>query len=124
MNIVVDMNLGKDWVTFLKTAGQGAIHWSDIGLHDDDDADIMMWASVNRHAVLTADLDFGKLLASTNAAWPSVIQLRTPNTLPSFSGHLVVEAVRQASYEIEVGSLMTIDADRFRLRPLPIQLNR
>jgi predicted nuclease of predicted toxin-antitoxin system len=121
VKIVIDMNLGKDWIACLEAEGHIAVHWSSVGRPGDDDSEIMQWASINEHAVMTADLDFGKLLASTNAAWPSVIQLRTPNTPPSYSGRLVLEALRQASYEIEVGSLVTIEADRFRVRPLPIK---
>jgi predicted nuclease of predicted toxin-antitoxin system len=121
VKIVIDMNLGKDWIACLESGGHIAVHWSSVGRSDDDDSEIMRWASINEHAVLTADLDFGTLLASTNATWPSVIQLRTPNTPPSYSGPLVLEALRQASYEIEAGSLVTIHADRFRVRPLPIK---
>lgn len=121
MKIVVDMNLGNDWIAFLETGGHAAVHWSSVGKDDDDDADIMIWAAANEYAVLTADLDFGTLLASTRADWPSVIQLRTRNTLPVFGGALVLEALKQASNDIETGSLMTIETDRFRVRPLPIK---
>ncbi len=121
MKIVIDMNLGKDWIAFLETGGHAAVHWSSVGTHDDDDADIMHWAASNEHAVLTADLDFGTLLAATQAGWPSVIQLRTRNTLPVFAGPPVLEALKQASHDVETGSLMTIETDRFRVRPLPIK---
>jgi predicted nuclease of predicted toxin-antitoxin system len=121
VKIVIDMNLGKDWVTCLEAGGHSAVHWSSIGAVDDEDSVIMRWAALNEHAVLTADLDFGMLLAETNASWPSVIQLRALNTPPFYSGSLVLEALRQSSLETEVGALVTVYEDRFRVRPLPIK---
>jgi predicted nuclease of predicted toxin-antitoxin system len=120
LKIVIDMNLGVDWVICLQHAGHEAAHWSSIGRLDDDDAAIMNWAASNDHAVLTADLDFGTLLAASRIPWPSVIQLRTPKTLASYAGSIVIEALRQCGRDIEVGALITIYADRFRVRPLPI----
>ena len=120
MKIVIDMNLGKDWVECLAAGGQTAMHWSAIGAPDAEDSDIMEWASANGCAVLTADLDFGTMLAASNAEWPSVVQLRVPNTLPSYSGSLVLKALEQSHHDIEAGALVTIHADRFRIRPLPL----
>ncbi len=120
MKIVIDMNLGLDWAAFLEGAGHEAVHWSAIGRQDDDDADIMRWAAANQHAVLTADLDFGTLLAASQAPWPSIIQLRALKTPPSHSGPLVLEALSQARYDIEAGALVTIQVNSFRIRPLPI----
>jgi predicted nuclease of predicted toxin-antitoxin system len=120
VKIVIDMNLGTDWIDYLVSAGHGAVHWSSVGSKDDDDAEIMRWALTNGHAVLTADLDFGILLAASKAPWPSVIQVRAANTLPSHAGAFVVEALRQAMCEIEAGALITIHGDRFRIRSLPI----
>jgi predicted nuclease of predicted toxin-antitoxin system len=121
VKIVIDMNLGKDWVACLEAGGHSAVHWTSIGAADDEDSVIMRWAALNEHAVLTADLDFGMLLAETKASWPSVIQLRALNTPTSYSGSLVLEALRQSNLETEVGALVTIHEDRFRVRPLPIK---
>jgi predicted nuclease of predicted toxin-antitoxin system len=120
VKIVIDMNLGKDWVQCLEAGGLAAIHWSSVGKPDADDSDIMEWASANGYAVLTADLDFGTMLAASNAEWPSVIQLRVPNTPSSYSGSLVLKALEQSRHEIEAGALVTIHTDRFRIRPLPL----
>jgi predicted nuclease of predicted toxin-antitoxin system len=120
VKVVIDMNLGIDWVDCLQAAGHDAIHWSSIGAEDDDDSHILRWAAEHGYVVLTADLDFGALLATAEAPWPSVIQLRTPRTLPSFSGHLVLEVLRQSRLEIEAGALVSVDPSRFRIRPLPM----
>ncbi len=42
----------------------------------------MEWAKTNSHIVFTHDLDFGAILAATNAIAPSVIQVRTQDVMP------------------------------------------
>jgi predicted nuclease of predicted toxin-antitoxin system len=120
VKLVIDMNLGKDWIDCLQAGGHDAVHRSAVGNPADDDADIMRWASANGHVVLTAELDFGTLLATSKAAWPSVVQLRAPNTPPSYAGSLVLKALAEADYEVETGALVTVSTDRHRVRPLPI----
>jgi predicted nuclease of predicted toxin-antitoxin system len=119
VKIVTDKDLGTDRIVCLPLGGHEVVHWSAVGAQDDDDASIMRWAAANETVVLTADLDFGTLLAASKAPWPSDVQLRTPNTPACYSGALVLEALRQASYYIETGALVTVEATRFRVRPLP-----
>ena len=45
--------------------------------------DITAWAKNNSYAILTHDLDFGTILAVSQASAPSVIQIRTQNLLSS-----------------------------------------
>jgi len=118
---VVDMNLSKKWVDCLRTDGHDAVHWSDVGDPAAGDGDIMNWAAANDHAVLTADLDFGTLLAATNSPWPSVVQLRIRDTLAWTAGGRVCEAIRDCAFDLDAGALVTIDADRYRSRPLPLR---
>ena len=49
------------------------------------------------------------------------IGLLTANTLPAFAGERVKDALRDCAYDIEMGALVTIEVDRFRVRPLPIR---
>ena len=46
----------------------------------------MDWARNNQHVVFTHDLDFGTMLALSHEAGPSVLQVRTEDTLPDYSG--------------------------------------
>lgn len=80
------MNLSPDWVKTLKKDGFDAVHWSTIGDIRAEDTEIMEWARTNNHVVFTHDLDFGMLLALTQAESPSVIQVRTQDVSPSHLG--------------------------------------
>ena len=83
MKLLVDMNLSPDWVAVLTQAGWETAHWSGVGNLRAADSEIMAWARQHGHVVFTHDLDFGTLLALTQAEGPSVIQVRTQDvTLP------------------------------------------
>ena len=66
--------------------------------------------------VFTHDLDFGSLLAATNASEPSVLQVRTQNVMPQYLADIVVSALRQFETILQEGALVTVDEERKRAR--------
>jgi predicted nuclease of predicted toxin-antitoxin system len=120
MKILIDMNLSPDWVPVLENAGIEALHWSSVGDPRAIDSIIMAWAVTNNYIILTHDLDFGTLLAITEAETPSVIQVRTQDILPSKISNLIINALRQFQTELETGALITVDESRTKARILPI----
>ena len=121
MKLLLDMNLSPEWTSVLEAAGYEAVHWSDIGPRDAPDSEILDFAKADGYVVFTHDLDFGTILATTNANCPSVIQIRTQDVTPSNMGHLVVSALRQFENYLKEGALITIDQKRLRARILPIK---
>jgi predicted nuclease of predicted toxin-antitoxin system len=120
MKLLVDMNLSPRWVERLAEAGFEAEHWSAIGPDTASDAAILAYAGAHRCVVLTHDLDFGSILAATNDAGPSVVQLRADDVSPEAIGLSVVAALRQMAVELHAGALVTVDPGRTRLRVLPL----
>jgi predicted nuclease of predicted toxin-antitoxin system len=121
MKILVDMNLSPAWVKFLTNVGYETAHWSEIGSGDASDIELMAWAARNGYVVLTADLDFGAILAATKRFGPSVVQLRSDILTPQAIGDAVIRALHQARQELSDGALISIDAAHARLRILPIK---
>ncbi len=120
MKILIDMNLSPDWgQVFIKYNIQ-SVHWSTVGDPRATDRVIMEWAKTNSYVVFTNDLDFGSLLAATQAESPSVIQIRTQDLLPASIENIVIEALRRLASELELGALITLDLTRYRVRILPI----
>jgi predicted nuclease of predicted toxin-antitoxin system len=70
--------------------------------------------------VLTHDLDFGAVLAVTQGAKPSVIQVRADDNSPEAVGGRVLAEIRQLAAELEAGALVTVEPARTRVRMLPI----
>ena len=81
----------------------------------------MAYARANDYIVLTHDLDFGAILATTHGEKPSVVQVRSEDVSPDAIGKQVIIALRQMKSELESGALLTIDPNRTRLRILPLQ---
>jgi predicted nuclease of predicted toxin-antitoxin system len=121
MRLLVDMNLSPEWVTFLKKAGFEAVHWSDVGSPNAPDVELMTWAAERNYVVLTADLDFGAILAATRGARPSVLQIRSDVLTPRAIGDAVIGALRQSEQELIDGALASVDAARARFRILPLK---
>jgi len=120
IKVLIDMNLSPLWISFFTNTGIESVHWSTIGDPRATDRTIMQWALSNQHIVFTNDLDFGTLLAITQAKLPSVVQVRTQDVLPESIGGLVLAALRQCESQLEAGALMTLDQARLRVRILPI----
>ncbi len=70
MKVLIDMNLSPDWVEVFTRSGLSAIHWSSIGDPRAIDQTVMDWARDNSYVVFTHDLDFGTMLALTQAESP------------------------------------------------------
>jgi predicted nuclease of predicted toxin-antitoxin system len=120
MKILVDMNLSPDWVAVLVEHGCEAAHWSAVGDPRADDLVIMDWARANDHVVFTHDLDFGALLALTQAESPSVIQVRTQDVTPAHLSGMMLAALRNHESQLDAGALIILDEGKSRVRILPL----
>ena len=117
MKLLVDMNLSPRWVSTLAGPGFDATHWSDLGAGNAPDTEIMAYARAHD---FTHDLDFGAILAATHGEKPSVVQIRAEQLNPDKIGRQIVAALRQMNAELDAGALLTVDADRLRIRTLPL----
>ena len=80
----------------------------------------MEWARANGYIVFTHDLDFGTLLAATQAQGPSVIQVRTQDVLPLHLEGIVEGVLLQYEEALQSGALITVDESTSRVRLLPL----
>lgn len=120
MKILIDMNLSPVWVERFEEWGIDSVHWSSVGDIRATDRTIMAYAANNGYIVFTHDLDFGALLAATQAESPSVIQVRIQDPLPDAIGSLVFAVLNQCADELAQGALVTVDVVRSRVRILPL----
>lgn len=119
MKIIIDMSLSPRWVPVLASEGFEVVHWSEVGVPDAPDREIMAWALDKGYVVFTHDLDFTALLAATQAVGPSVIQVRAQDVMPERMGVVVIQSLRQFEQELEAGALVSVDPGRARVRILP-----
>ena len=121
MKIIIDMNLSPAWCYVFQKNGFNAIHWSSIGDPKASDSEIFSFAKKHNYIILTHDLDFSVILANTQSASPSVIQLRTHDTLPEKNSTAVIASIQKYRDELEKGAIITIDLIKSRVRILPIR---
>jgi predicted nuclease of predicted toxin-antitoxin system len=116
----VDMPLPPALAQWLATQGHDAVHASAVGLALSTDAEILTRAKQEARTVVTADLDYPRLLALAGAEGPSLILFRGGD----WSEHDVTARMQQILHvmgESELAqSIVVVDRSRVRRRHLPI----
>lgn len=107
-------------VDYFKQSNIEASHWTQIEDVKAADREIFAWAKDHGYIVFTHDLDFGAILASTNANAPSVIQIRTQDITPEKQATRLIEAIKTHETYLLAGALLTIDELKSKIRILPI----
>ena len=121
MRFLVDNALSPILATLLERADHDAVHVRAIGLHQADDVVIFDRAAAEDRIVVSADTDFGTLLATRSARKPSVIQFRGRGSRkPDTLARTMVSNLPRLVDDLERGSIVTFEPGRIRVRALPI----
>lgn len=118
MKFLVDNALSPVMAEGLRRAGHDAIHVRDYRLQESEDEVIFDRAA---RIIVSADTDFGTLLALRREKTPSVILLRRmvprrPESQVSF----LLSNLNEIAESLERGAVVVIEETRLRVRPLPI----
>ena len=124
MKILIDMNLSPAWVSVLQEAGHTASHWSNIGSLNAPDREVLLWAKANGYLLFTHDLDFGAILAATEAEGPSVIHIRAQDVSPDHAKTVLLNIINQFSENLLQGALISVDEEKSRVRLLPLKRDK
>ena len=116
------MNLSPAWVPIFIQEGWQAVHWRDIGAPNASDHDILNWARKNEYIVFTHDLDFGAILAASDADCPSVVQVRTQDVTPDHIKQPIIRLLTEYRDFVLEGALIIFDENKSRVRILPLKV--
>ena len=121
MKFLIDNALSPAVAALLEQAGHDAIHVRSLGLqHADDDA-IFERAALEHRIIVSADADFGTLLAVRSSRQPSVIQFRGEGSRrPDALARTLLANLPQLVDSLENGCIVTFEPARVRVRLLPI----
>jgi predicted nuclease of predicted toxin-antitoxin system len=120
MRFLIDMPLSPALAQWLCTEGHDAVHASALSLHRAPDAVILRLAADQDRVVITADLDFPRLLASLGASEPGLILLRGGNYTDAGSLQCVRRVLMSVAPEDLSRCIVVVDRDRVRRRWLPL----
>lgn len=122
MRLLLDQNLSPLLVEELAARGHDAIHVRSLGMTTSSDLAILEAASRDARVVVSADTDFGDLLARTNAGSPSVLLLRRQDLRrASQVAELIMLNLPVIAEDLEGGAIVVLDDDRIRVRRLPLR---
>jgi predicted nuclease of predicted toxin-antitoxin system len=114
------MPLSPSLAKWLCDQGHDALHALAVGLDRAPDTEIMQRAVAEQRAIITADLDYPRLLASTRASAPGLVLFRGGD----WSEAEVIARLQQVLGGVDeadiAGSILVIDRERVRRRRLPI----
>jgi predicted nuclease of predicted toxin-antitoxin system len=121
VNFLVDQALSPMVAIELGPAGHDAVHVRDLGMQAASDEEIFDQAARDGRVVVSADTDFGTLLAIRKQTAPSVILFRHGSQhRPADQAALLKANLPQIIGALEAGSIVVIQPERIRIRALPL----
>ena len=122
MKFLIDNALSPTFVVELKRAGHDAAHVRDYGLQAAPDGEILDRALREERIIVSADTDFGMLLALRQAAKPSFILFRRDQgRRPEQQAALLLANLETLAVSLERGCVVVFEEARMRVRALPIE---
>ena len=121
MKFLVDMALSPALADWLVQRGHDAVHASTIGLARAPDPEVMARARNEDRTIITADLDYPRLLALAGSEKPGLILFRGGTYRDSEMTERLAHALDLIPAVELSGSLVTVERWRIRKRRLPIK---
>lgn len=120
MKFLLDVGISPRLGKMLEVNEHSSRYLSDFYSGKTKDSEILEIAIDNEEIVITHDLDFGTLLAFLRKNRPSVILFRIHHIQPELFYNLITDNWSTIEQPLLDGSLIIIESNSIRIRPLPI----
>jgi predicted nuclease of predicted toxin-antitoxin system len=121
VRLLLDNNLSPRLADVLGKEGWDVVHVGALGLRAASDRLVLQAARDDGRVLVSADTDFGTLLAASHEPGPSVVLVRRVigRRVEQLAG-LLVANLPQVAEDLRLGSIIVIGDDSLRVRRLPI----
>lgn len=121
MRFLIDNALSPEIAKSLNESGHDALHVRDVGLQHASDLEIFERAQHEERVLVSADTDFGTLLADRRQRSPSVVLFRRgTERRPSQQVDLLLANLPAIEADLVKGSIAIFEHHRIRVRTLPL----
>jgi predicted nuclease of predicted toxin-antitoxin system len=117
---LLDMPVSSALLDVLREHGHEGVHAYDIGKGRASDRELLVLARSEGRVIITADLDFPRLLALSEAEGPGLILFRGGNYSDVEMCDLLERVLREVPPEVLGRSVSVVDRRRIRVTRLPI----
>ena len=121
MRFLIDNNLSFKLAELLSDAGHDAEHVRDHVAPTTSDETIMALARSQSRVVVSADTDFGTLLAKQAALTPSVLLIRRlVGRRVKDIGEIILANLDAVTEDLNSGAIVVFTEESIRIRRLPV----
>jgi predicted nuclease of predicted toxin-antitoxin system len=120
MKFLLDMPVSAILLDVLEGSGHEGVHANQIGKDRATDAELLEIARRENRVVITADLDFPRLLALSAVTGPGLILFRGGNYSDVEMCDLLEKVLKKVTPETLAISICVVDKKRIRVTRLPL----
>lgn len=120
MRFLLDECLSPRLAPLLAAEGHDVAHIAERQLLGETDAVVFELAALEKRVLVSADTDFGEILARRRASKPSLVLFRRTTHTPEEQAAVLLANLAQVAEELESGAIVVLTDDRIRVRQLPV----
>jgi predicted nuclease of predicted toxin-antitoxin system len=120
LKFLVDNALSPQVAVKLRLAGHDAVHLRDFNKQSASDIEVFELAVKEDRILISADTDFGTLLATRRTKKPSLVLFRRSLRHPDNQASFLLSNLPNMEQPLKEGSVIILEDSRIRIRSLPI----